>query len=395
VGLSSGFFSGRLWKSLIFFIQSLPVEEIMYTEPTVFYLPELLHHLANGGRADRNQIKSLLSLTHSEDIERLFKAAREVRKKHFGTRIFLYGFLYFSTFCRNDCRFCQYRQGNHTLARYRKKESEILAAAREMADTGVHLIDLTMGEDPELFADGDRGFERLADICRKVQQETGLPVMISPGVMPDHALEMLADAGVTWYACYQETHSRALYNRLRSGQDFDERMAAKRTARKRGMLIEEGLLTGVGESVDDLATSMEMMADLDAHQVRVMTFVPQEGTPMAEVPPSDNLKERMIIAVMRLLFPDRLIPASLDVDGLDGLKARLDAGANVITSIVPPKKGLAGVAHNSLDIEDARRTHESITPILEACGLGVADTETYNAWIEKHRKTLMPIHPDC
>ncbi|ACN14633.1 BioB2 [Desulforapulum autotrophicum HRM2] len=355
----------------------------MQTEPAVLYLPELLNHLAGGGKADRNQIKFLLSLSHDEEIERLFKTAREVRRKHFGDRVFLYGFLYFSTFCRNNCRFCQYRQANHALSRYRKNESEILAAAREMADTGVHLIDLTMGEDPELFADGDRGFERLADICRKVQQETGLPVMISPGVMPDHALKMLADAGVTWYACYQETHTRSLYNRLRPGQDFDERMLRKRTARKLGMLIEEGLLTGVGESVDDLATSMEMMADLDAHQVRVMTFVPQKGTPMVDVPPSENLKELIIIAVMRLLFPDRLIPASLDVDGLDGLKARLDAGANVITSIVPPQKGLAGVAHNSLDIEDARRTHDSIVPILTSCGLTVAEVGEYRSWIEK------------
>ncbi len=359
------------------------MEEVMQTEPTVFYLPELLDCLASGGKADRNQIKALLGLSHSEDIERLFKAAREVRKTHFGDNVFLYGFLYFSTFCRNNCRFCQYRQANHTLPRYRKDESEILAAAREMADTGVHLIDLTMGEDPELFADGDRGFQRLAHICRQVRQETGLPVMISPGVMPKHALKMLAEAGVTWYACYQETHTKTLYSRLRPGQDFEERMEAKRTARKLGMLIEEGLLTGVGESPDDLATSMEMMAALNAHQVRVMTFVPQTDTPMADVFSNGNLKERIIIAVMRLLFPHQLIPASLDVDGLDGLKGRLDAGANVITSIVPPKKGLAGVANNSLDIEDARRTHDSIRPILETCGLTVAKAGAYRSWIEK------------
>ena len=355
----------------------------METEPAAFYLPELLDFLTKGGKADRNQIKLLLGLSRPEDIEQLFKTARKVRNKHFGDAVFLYGFLYFSTFCRNNCRFCQYRQANHALPRYRKDESEILAAAREMADTGVHLIDLTMGEDPALFMDGDHGFERLARICRRVRQETGLPVMISPGVMPDHALKMLADAGVTWYACYQETHSKTLYSRLRPGQDFDERMEAKRTARKLGMFIEEGLLTGVGESLDDLASSMEVMAELDAHQVRVMTFVPQTGTPMGDVSPSENLKERMIIAVMRLLFPDRLIPASLDVDGLDGLKGRLDAGANVITSIVPPKKGLAGVANNSLDIEDARRTHDSIRPILETCGLSVAGTGAYRSWIEE------------
>ncbi len=36
------------------------MEEIMQTEPNVFYLPELLQHLASGAKADRNQIKFLL-----------------------------------------------------------------------------------------------------------------------------------------------------------------------------------------------------------------------------------------------------------------------------------------------------------------------------------------------
>ena len=39
------------------------MEKIMQTEPTVFYLPELLDALASGGKADRNQIKSLLGLS--------------------------------------------------------------------------------------------------------------------------------------------------------------------------------------------------------------------------------------------------------------------------------------------------------------------------------------------
>lgn len=49
---------------------------------------------------------------------------------------------------------------------------------------------------------------------------------------------------------------------------------------------------------------------------------------------------------MRLLFPDKLIPASLDVDGISGLELRLMAGANVVTSIIPPNEGLAGVAQS-------------------------------------------------
>ena len=52
-----------------------------------------------------------------------------------------------------------------------------------------------------------------------------------------------------------------------------------------------------------------------------MTFVPQKGTPLDGHAPGKPQKELLTISVMRLLFPDRLIPASLDVDGLAGLKS--------------------------------------------------------------------------
>lgn len=90
---------------------------------------------------------------------------------------------------------------------------------------------------------------------------------------------------------------------------------------------------------------------------------------------------------MRLIMPERLIPASLDVDGLAGLKKRLDAGANVITSIIPPQNGLAGVANHSLDIEDNRRSPEHIQPILEASGLEAATPHQYQEWLKKRTQS--------
>ena len=76
------------------------------------------------------------------------------------------------------------------------------------------------------------------------------------------------------------------------------------------------------------------METLHASQVRAMTFRPQCGTPMANWREPDPLDELRTIATFRICFPDRLIPASLDVDGLQGLRARLDAGANVVTSVI-------------------------------------------------------------
>ena len=330
----------------------------------------------------------LLNLDDGDQIEVLFQEARDMRQKYFGNKVFMYGFIYASTYCRNDCSFCLFRRSNSQTKRYRKSKQEIVAAALRLADSGVHLIDLTMGEDPAILNDGGSGFEQLVDLVSSLQKETGLPIMVSPGVVPTHALQQLAAAGAVWYACYQETHSRSLFKKLRPGQDYDNRMQGKIDAHHLGLLVEEGLLCGVGETTDHIAQSMEVMEKLQADQVRVMNFVPQPGTPMARQKPPDPIRETLIAAVMRLAFPDRLIPASLDVEGIAGLKSRLNSGTNVVTSIVPPGEGLVGVAQHSLKIEEGGRTAASVKNVLRRAGLEPASREEYQNWIRRRQHAL-------
>ncbi|NIM17911.1 MAG: methylornithine synthase PylB [Candidatus Aminicenantes bacterium] len=317
----------------------------------------------------KEEIIFILQLRQKEHIDSLFRTACSLRRKYFRDKIFLYGFLYISTYCRNDCNFCFYRVSNRVSPRYRKSEDEVIAAAVELAQSGVHLIDLTMGEDPYFFNDKSTGFDAFCRLVEKVKAATGLPVMVSPGVVPEQVLVELVEAGADWFSCYQETHNRDLFQQLRPGQDYDARFNIKQLAHKHGLLIEEGILVGVGETVEDIANSLEIMQTLDAGQVRAMNVVPQAGTPMQNHPGPEPIKELLTIALMRLVFPGKLIPATLDVEGLAGLKQRLEAGANVVTSIVPPHQGLVGVAQSLLDIDDARRATESVLSVLEDCGL--------------------------
>jgi methylornithine synthase len=316
-----------------------------------------------------------------------------MRQKYFDNKIFLYGFIYASTYCRNDCSFCLFRRSNSQTKRYRKSKEEIVAAALRLADSGVHLIDLTMGEDPAIFNGGGAGFEQLVDLVGSLQKKTGLPIMVSPGVVPAHLLQQLAAAGAVWYACYQETHCRSLFKKLRPGQDYHDRMQSKVDAHHLGLLVEEGLLCGVGETSDHIARSMEAMKKLEADQIRVMNFVPQLGTPMAKQRPPDPLRETLIAAVMRLVFPDRLIPASLDVEGIAGLKRRLNSGTNVVTSIVPPGEGLVGVAQHSLNIEEGGRTTASVQNVLEQVALKPASRKEYQNWVNRRRDIVARSQP--
>ena len=288
-----------------------------------------------GETLSKEEIAFLLSIKNREQQEDVFRAARDLREKYFKDTIFLYGFLYISTYCRNNCTFCFFRNSNSECQRYRKSQQEIVEAACRLAASGVHLIDLTMGEDPEYFQKGYDGLQKLFILIKEVKEETQLPIMVSPGVVPKHVLDQFFAAGVNWYACYQETHKLTLFKQLRLGQSYEQRINTKRRASEAGLLIEEGILCGVGESVDDITESITQMDSMNADQVRAM---------------------------------------------------RLDAGANVITSLVPPGRGLAGVAQSSLDIEDAKRTVSSVLPILDNCGLRLGCAEDYSSWLQNRLK---------
>jgi methylornithine synthase len=359
----------------------------MITKDRSFKLEDILEKSLSRKSLSGSEITYLLGLTEENALSRLFQTAQNVRAKNFGDKVFLYGFVYFSTFCRNNCTFCASRVSNKLAHRYRKSESEIVAAASRLAESGVHLIDLTMGEDP-FFTESESGFESLLALIHKVKKATALPIMISPGVVPERVLQEFARTGVDWYACYQETHNRRLFHSLRPEQDYDSRFASKAYARRLGILIEEGIMTGVGESVLDIADSLEAIQALGAHQARVMSFVPQAGTPMSYKLSPSRLIELKTIAVLRLMFPDRLIPASLDVDGLDLVQERLEAGANVITSLIPPRLGLSGVSQPSLGIDEGLRPVRGVSSLLDQIGMAAASHQDYFDWIRTERSAL-------
>ena len=326
-------------------------------------VPEIAERLASGGEATDSELAALIT-AEGGDREAVFECARRVRDREFGKRTFLYGFVYFSTYCRNDCSFCYYRNSNG-IERYRKTKDEIIDLAKSIKSAGINLADLTMGEDPFMIRNS---YENFLDIVRSIHDEVGLPVMASPGAVPHEDFPKLREAGADIVACYQETYDRKLFAERRIGQDFDYRRNQKVWAMENGMLAEDGMMVGIGESVEDRVHAIREMIALNCDQVRAMTFVPQEGTPMEQSGTVDSVNELLCLATMRLLRHDVLIPATLDVEGVAGMRTRLDAGANVVTSIIPPASHLAGVAQSEMDIEDGYRCADYVISLLKEMG---------------------------
>jgi methylornithine synthase len=197
---------------------------------------------------------------------------------------------------------------------------------------------------------------------------------------------MFRDAGADWFACYQETHNRSLFSEMRLQQDYDHRYSQREWARKHGMLAEDGIMVGIGESRADLTNSIVQMGVQGCEQIRVMTFVPQCGTPMHAYARKGREEELKVMAVMRLAHPERLIPASLDVEGIEGLIPRIRAGANIVTSIVPPHMDLAGVAQKELDIDSGLRSIDHVMNVLEKEGCKVGSNSEYGNLLKNIRR---------
>ena len=327
------------------------------------------------------ELRFLLTIQDEDQVELMKYGARRIRSHFFGNEVFFYGFVYFSTYCKNFCSFCNFSSGIE-MDRYRKTCDEVLDICAELEDSGVHLIDLTMGEDPFYLRNGGEALEKLV---KTVKGKVCLPLMVSPGVIGADLLKKLALLDVTWYACYQETYSPLLFQTLRVGQSFKRRFKAKHVAKKVNLLLEDGMLLHVGESTENIFQSIVAMSRLGVQQVRVMTYIPPKNNETL-LQKNHHLDEEIMIAILRHIFPDRMIPASLDVQGIAGLTSRLMAGANVVSSIVPPNLGLKGVSQTSLDIEDGNRTVKNVCKIVKKLGLQVAERDAYKAWVQKAKR---------
>ncbi|WNY27785.1 methylornithine synthase PylB [Methanolapillus ohkumae] len=338
-------------------------------------------------------ILSMLSATDDEDLQKMFEAARAVRNHFFSNNVYLYSFVYFSTYCKNKCAFCYYRAANN-IDRYRLTPGELREMCAKLKNEGVHMIDLTMGEDPHFHNHP----ENLIEFVQIAQEVAGLPVMISPGVVSDDLIQKLAEAGADFFALYQETYQRDLYEKLRVGQSFEGRIQARNAAKAAGMCTEDGILTGFSKSVlntpdfvvDDVKSALYSLREMqksDPDQVRVMTFEPQPGTPLEKTIQAPYLMELKIISVLRFLFPDRFIPASLDVAGIDGMVDRLNAGANVVTSIISADSTLEGVVNFDRDVplSARKRDAKSVIERLKTMGMRPGTQADFEKYLKRNQ----------
>ena len=255
-----------------------------------------------------------------------------------------------------------------------------------------------MGEDPLYFATNEFDALRRARAAPS-RTATGLPVMISPGqCLGRGARRACAPPAPTGTRCYQETHAPGALRAAARGPGL--RRARRGAQRRRGAPAcwsRTACCSASARRSPTARSTVAAMRDEPVDQVRVMTFVPQRGTPLEhECAGRRRLGELVTIAAMRLVMPDRLIPASLDVDGIAGLEPRLAAGRQRRhLASCRPTVGLAGVSQSELDIDDGLRTAaECVAAPRARWGCGRAGAARVRAWAGRRRAAPRAPSPD-
>ncbi|MCL6520534.1 MAG: [FeFe] hydrogenase H-cluster radical SAM maturase HydE [Armatimonadetes bacterium] len=319
------------------------------------------------GNLSREEIISLLSLDEKESIARLLAVADQVRKEECGDDVHIRGLIEFSNICIRNCLYCGLRRENNKVRRYRMSIDEVVEAAVKVGKYGVGTVVLQSGEDPWFTA------ERMAEIIQKIKSKVVCAVTLCIGERSSEDYRIMREAGADRFLLRHETANPELYRRLHPDMSFVNRLCCLNNLREHGYQVGAGNIVGLpGQSVADLADDALFVKELDADMVGIGPFIPHPNTPLANYPSGSLDMSLKMVAVVRIVTRNALIPATTAVGTVDpfGREKALMAGANVVMpnftpleyrvhyEIYPAKKCITEDPQHSL--ADIRARIESI-----------------------------------
>ncbi len=132
----------------------------------------------------------------------------------------------------------------------------------------------------------------------------GMEACVTLGMLKPHQAERLAAAGLTAYNHNLDT-SPEFYSQIITTRTYADRLDTLATVRSFGIDLCCGGIIGMGETVRDRASMLQVLAAMQPHpeSVPINALVPVAGTPLAKRQRIDPLELVRMVATARLLMP--------------------------------------------------------------------------------------------
>ena len=266
----------------------------------------------------------------------LFALAQETVQKSFGRQIFVRGLIEFTNYCKNDCYYCGIRRSNKNAARYRLTQEEILECCHAGYGLGFRTFVLQGGED-YFYSDED-----IAAIVRAIKaQHPDCAVTLSIGERSRKTYALWKQAGADRYLLRHETADFAHYAKLHPAElSAKNRQNCLYTLKELGYQAGAGFMVGSPyQAAENLADDLMFLQKLRPQMIGIGPFIPHHDTPFKDEPAGSVELTLVLLAVLRLLFPHVLLPATTALGTLapGGRLLGIKAGANVIMPNLSPQ----------------------------------------------------------
>lgn len=269
--------------------------------------------------------------------EELFAAARSVRHENYGRDVFVRGLIEVSNICCNDCYYCGIRRSNKAAERYRLSDEDILECCAVGYDLGIRTFVMQGGEDPA-FHDS-----RLTALIRNIKERyPDCAVTLSLGERDEESYRTLFNAGADRYLLRHETITEEHYQMLHPDSlSLEHRIQCLQRLKTIGYQVGCGMMVGSPyQEPEHILADLRFLQRFQPHMVGIGPFLPHHDTPFAAKPPGSSELTLRLLAVIRLMLPSVLLPATtaLATAAENGREAGIMAGANVVMpNLSPPR----------------------------------------------------------
>ncbi|MEM9726895.1 MAG: biotin synthase BioB [Pseudomonadota bacterium] len=235
-------------------------------------------------------------------MELLYRA-QSVHRRHFDpNRVQMSRLLSIKTGgCPEDCAYCSQSATNgSTLSASKLIEvARVVAEAKKAKAAGATRY--CMGA--AWRSPKDRDMAQVLAMVRGVKA-LGMETCMTLGMLEDHQVASLAEAGLDYYNHNIDTSER-YYAEVITTRTFQDRLDTLERVRASGMKVCAGGIVGMGEERMDRVDMLVTLANLSEHpeSVPINMLIAQENTPLANQEKLDEVEFVRAIATARILMP--------------------------------------------------------------------------------------------
>ncbi|MBR5164760.1 MAG: [Ruminococcus sp.] len=298
-------------------------------------MTELVEKLYRTSDLTDAEIKALIE-TDSEDVaELLRKRADEVRRLHYGRKVFLRGLIEVSSYCKNDCLYCGIRRSNKSADRYRLTREQIMLCAESGYELGFRTFVMQGGEDSAFTDDFICGV-----ISELREKYPDCAITLSLGERSYDSYKRMKEAGADRYLLRHEAASEELYSQLHPSElSLAHRKQCLFDLRELGYQVGAGFMVGAPhQTTDHLIADLRFLQELRPQMIGIGPFVPHHNTPFADEKGGTLALTLRLLGILRLMFPKVLLPATTALGTIapNGRELGLQTGCNVVMPNLSP-----------------------------------------------------------